>query len=347
MARRSRSLEEVVSDDLALDRGFWRERPTFVTGATGLLGSNLTAALADAGADVVVLIRDEVPRSRFHELGLERRVTTVRGDVADQALIERALNEYEIETVFHLAAQTIVGTANRSPVSTFESNVRGTWSLLEAVRRLPRVRRVVMASSDKAYGAHDVLPYSEDAPLRGEHPYDASKAAADLIARSFAVTYDVPVAITRCGNLFGEGDLNFNRIVPGTIRSALRGERPVIRSDGTPVRDYFYVQDAVVAYAMLAQAMDGGRYAGEAFNFSNESQVTVLELVNKILALTGQTALEPIVQSAAPHEIHRQYLSAAKARERLGWRARFTLDAALTRTIAWYRTHLADRGAAR
>jgi CDP-glucose 4,6-dehydratase len=323
-------------DSVTLPLAFWRDRPVFVTGATGLLGSNLCDALARAGAEVVALVRDGIPRSRFSELDLERRVTVVRGALEEESTLARVVNEYAIDTVFHLGAQTIVGTANRDPRSTFESNVRGTWNVLESVRAARHVTRVVFASSDKAYGSHEVLPYSEDAPLQGEHPYDVSKSAADLIAQSYGRSFGVPVAITRCGNLFGEGDLNFNRIIPGTIRDVLRGRAPVIRSDGTPVRDYFYVQDAVLAYGALAQAMEGGRFAGEAFNFSLEQQLTVRALVDRITALMGRPELTPDVRNEASREIARQYLSARKARETLGWSPRFTLEQGLTRTIAWY-----------
>jgi len=309
----------------------------FVTGATGLLGSNLCASLVQAGAEVVALVRDGVPKTRFSELGLEREVTIVRGALEDAATIERAIHEYAIDTVFHLGAQTIVGTANRNPRSTFEANVRGTWNVLEAVRSARTVTRVVFASSDKAYGSHEVLPYDEGAPLKGEHPYDVSKSAADLIAQSYAKTYGVPVAITRCGNLFGEGDLNFDRIVPGTIRAVLRDRRPIIRSDGTPIRDYFYVQDAVWAYAELARAMEGRRFVGEAFNFSLETQVTVLELVTMITRLMGREDLVPDIRNEAKHEIAHQYLSAKKARTLLQWAPRFTLSEGLLRTIEWYR----------
>ncbi|MFO0557468.1 MAG: GDP-mannose 4,6-dehydratase [Polyangiales bacterium] len=320
-----------------LSREFWRDRPVFVTGATGLLGSNLCASLVDAGAEVVALVRDGVPKTRFSELGLEREVTIVRGALEDAETIERAINEYAIDTVFHVGAQTIVGTANRDPRSTFEANVRGTWNVLEAARSARTVTRVLFASSDKAYGSHEVLPYDEDAPLKGEHPYDVSKSAADLIAQSYAKTYGVPVAITRCGNLFGEGDLNFNRIVPGTIRDVLRGRRPVVRSDGTPIRDYFYVQDAVWAYAELARAMEGRRFVGEAFNFSLETQVTVLDLVTTITRLMGREDLVPDVRNEAKNEIAHQYLSAKKARTLLEWAPKFTLSEGLARTIEWYR----------
>jgi len=325
----------------ATNGGFWRDRPVFVTGCTGLLGTSVTRALLEQGASVVGLVRDWVPESELFRSGAAGRIQIVRGDVCDQATMERALGEYEVDTVLHLAAQTIVGIANRNPVSTFESNVRGTWSVLEACRRSPAVRQIVVASSDKAYGTHETLPYAEDAPLQGRHPYDVSKSCADLIAQSYAVTYALPVCITRCGNLYGAGDLNWNRLVPGTIRSALKGERPIVRSDGTYVRDYFYVEDAALAYLGLAEQLAARpELAGEAFNFSNEIQVTVLDLVRDILRLSGRADLEPDVRNEARHEIPHQYLDATKARTALGWAPRFTLDEGLERTIAWYRNFL-------
>jgi CDP-glucose 4,6-dehydratase len=318
----------------------WRDRPVFVTGATGLLGGWLVRRLVDDGAGVVALVRDWVPKSTLLSSDLQQHVTIVRGDVRDQKVLERALGEYEIDTVFHLAAQTIVGVANRNPVATLDTNVRGTWSLLEAARRSPLVKSIIVASSDKAYGEHVQLPYDEGAALQGEHPYDVSKSAADLITRMFAVTFGVPVAITRCGNFYGGGDLNWNRLVPGTIRAALRGERPVLRSDGTLVRDYFYVEDGAAAYKQLAEALhDRPDLRGEAFNFSNELQVDVLTLTRRILARMGST-LEPDVRGEAHHEIQHQWLSAAKARRMLDWSPRFTLDDGLDRTIAWYRDFL-------
>lgn len=268
------------------------------------------------------------------------RVNVVRGDVRDSGLLERALGEYEIDTVFHLAAQTIVGIANRNPLSTFETNVQGTWALLEACRRSPAVRQIIVASSDKAYGKCEILPYSEKSALAGRHPYDVSKSCADLIAQSYFTTYKLPVAITRCGNLYGGGDLNWNRIVPGTIRSVLRGERPVIRSDGSYVRDYFYVEDCAAAYLLLAEGLAADRdLAGEAFNFSNEIQITVLDLVERILRAL-QSGLTPDVRCESTHEIRNQHLSAAKARERLNWQPLFDLDGALTITLDWYRGFL-------
>jgi CDP-glucose 4,6-dehydratase len=321
---------------------FWRDRPTLVTGATGLVGSWLVRRLVDARADVVCVVRDWVPTSELVRAGLLERVRVVRGDVCDQRLLERTLGEYEVDTVLHLAAQTIVPIANRNPVSTFESNVRGTWMLLEACRRSPRVKQIVVASSDKAYGEQEVLPYDEGMPLRARHPYDVSKACSDLIAQTYAATYRSNVAITRCGNFFGGGDLNWNRIVPGTIRSVLRGERPIIRSDGAYVRDYFYVEDGAAAYMLLAEALESKpELRGEAFNFSTESQVSVSALVAKLLGLMGSD-LRPDVRDEASNEIRRQYLSAAKAREKLGWRPLFSIDDALRKTIHWYTEFLAE-----
>jgi CDP-glucose 4,6-dehydratase len=320
-----------------ITHGHWQDRPVLITGATGLVGSWLTRSLREAGADVVCLVRDWVPQSELVRSRVLEQVKVVRGDVRDREAIERTLGEYEIDTVFHLAAQTIVGIANRNPVSTFESNIQGTWNLLEACRRSPAVRAVVVASSDKAYGEQEELPYCEDAPLEGRHPYDVSKSCADLIAHTYAATYGLPVAITRCGNFYGGGDLNWNRIVPGTIRSVLRGERPIIRSDGQFVRDYFYVEDGAAAYMMLAEKLHHRKdLHGLAFNFSNETQVTVLELVDRILHLMDSD-LQPLVQNEASHEIRRQYLSAERARQMLQWSPLFTLEEGLDRTIPWYR----------
>jgi CDP-glucose 4,6-dehydratase len=308
-----------------------------------VVGGWLAKRLVEARADVVCLVRDWVPRSQLLGDGLLDQVTVARGDVRDQKLLERVLGEYEIATVIHLAAQTIVPIANRNPVSTFATNIGGTWALLEACRRSPLVKQIVVASSDKAYGTQPRLPYSEDMPLRGEHPYDVSKSCADLIAAAYAATYELPVAITRCGNFYGGGDLNWNRIVPGTIRSIVRGQRPVIRSDGQYVRDYFYVEDAAAAYMLLAERL-GEREAlrGSAFNFSNELQITVLDLVRRMLKRMD-SGLEPVICNEASHEIRHQYLSAERARVDLGWRPLFTLDDAMDRTIAWYREFFARR----
>jgi CDP-glucose 4,6-dehydratase len=315
---------------------FWLDRPTLVTGGTGLVGSRLVRRLVDRNADVVCLVRDWVPQSELVQTGLIQRVKTVRGDIRDAALIERVLGEYEIDTVFHLAAQTIVGIANRNPVSTLDTNIVGTYTVLEACRRSPLVKQIVLASSDKAYGDQEQLPYAEATPLQGRHPYDVSKSCADLIAQAYAKTFNLPVTITRCGNFYGGGDLNWNRIIPGTIRSVLRGLRPVIRSDGRYVRDYFYVEDGAAAYMLLAEAMAADRsLIGEAFNFSNELQISVLELVERILKIMD-SGLQPEVQNQVSNEIRLQYLNAEKARSVLGWSPLFDLDTGLRETIEWY-----------
>lgn len=322
------------------DPTFWQDRPVFVTGGTGLVGGWVIRRLLESGANVVALVRDWVPQSDLIQDQLIEQVTLVRGDVGDQALLERVLGEYEIATVIHLAAQTIVGIANRNPISTFESNIAGTWALLEACRRSPKVKQIVVASSDKAYGAHDNLPYDEGTPLQGRHPYDVSKSCADLIAQSYATTYGLPVVVTRCGNFYGGGDLNWNRIVPGTVRSVLRGQRPIIRTDGSYIRDYFYVEDGAAAYTLLAEKLASNpALAGQAFNFSNEIQVSVLELVQQILQLMGSD-LKPEILNQATNEIRHQYLSAAKARQVLDWQPLFALDEGLRQTISWYRDFL-------
>ncbi len=315
---------------------FWRDRRVLVTGATGLVGGWLVKRLLDAQADVVCLIRDWTPGAQLIQSGCAARVTVVRGDICDQDCLERTLGEYEIQTVMHLAAQTIVGIANRNPVSTFESNIGGTWKVLEACRRSPLVKEIVLASSDKAYGDAEVLPYTEHTPLAGMHPYDVSKSCGDLIAQTYANTYGSPVCVTRCGNFYGGGDLNWNRIIPGTIRSILRGEAPVIRSDGSFVRDYFYVEDGAAAYMHLAEQMaQHPEIHGQAFNLSTEIQMSVLQVVNRILGLMD-CRISPTVLGEASNEIKHQYLDASKAREVLGWRPLFSFDQGLIRTIQWY-----------
>jgi CDP-glucose 4,6-dehydratase len=316
---------------------FWSRRTVFLTGGTGLLGSWLAAELLDRGATVVCLVRDWVPDSESVVAGTLQQCRLVHGALEDYQLILRALNEYEIDTVLHAGAQTIVGTASRSPLSTFESNIKGTWTLLEAARQCSsRIERVIVASSDKAYGEHERLPYTEDAPLLGRYPYDVSKACADLVSQSYYHSFGVPVTVTRCGNLYGGGDLNFNRLIPGTIRSALRDERPVIRSDGTYVRDYFYVRDAAEAYLQLAERVPGDGITGEAFNFGTETPLSVTEMAQAVLGVMGKTHLSLDIRAEATNEIPRQYLDCAKARTRLGWRPERTLDAALRETVEWY-----------
>jgi CDP-glucose 4,6-dehydratase len=314
-------------------------RSVFVTGAYGLLGSALVRALLDRGVEVTVLRRDATPRSALVVEGLEARVSVVAGDVTSGGVVRRALGEYEVDTVFHLAAQTIVGTANRSPLSTWEANVQGTWTVLEACRELG-VARVLVAASDKAYGAHDELPYREDFALQPRFPYDVSKAATDLIARSYWHTYGVPVATTRFANLYGGGDTNRSRLVPEAVDAALAGRRPVIRSDGTPERDFLYVDDAVAAYLAIADALDGDGARGEAFNAGGGRPHAVREVVELICRIAG-TDVEPDIRgTGTPRgEIDRQYVDTTKLRRLTGWAPKVPLEEGLRRTVEWYRTH--------
>jgi CDP-glucose 4,6-dehydratase len=321
---------------------FWKNRNVFVTGCTGLLGSWLTKALVEKGANITGLIRDLVPKSNLNWSGFNNKINIVRGEIEDYFLLERTINEYEVDTVFHLAAQTIVTIANRNPISTFESNIKGTWNILEACRRAPLAKRIIIASSDKAYGDQEKLPYDENTSLEGRHPYDVSKSCADLLCRAYFESYKLPVCVTRCGNFYGGGDLNFNRIVPSTIRSVVNKEAPVIRSDGSLVRDYFYIEDAVEAYILLAEKIEELGIQGEAFNFSNEIQVTVLKLVEKILKIM-KSSLKPKVLGEATNEIKHQYLSAKKAREILGWKPKYTLEEGLRRTTKWYEEFFSEK----
>jgi len=330
-------------ETVELNRTFWLDRPTFVTGGMGLVGSWLVKRLIDSGADVVCLVRDWVPQSEMVRKKWIEQVKVVRGDIREREVMERTLGEYEIDTVIHLAAQTIVTIANRNPISTFETNIAGTWNLLEACRRSPRVKQIVIASSDKAYGDQEILPYDENTPLQGQHPYDVSKSAADLIAYTYAKSFELPVAITRCGNFYGGGDLNWNRIIPGTIRSILRGQCPVIRSDGEYIRDYFYVEDGAAAYMLLAEQLAARpELKGQAFNFSNEIQVSVREIVDRILKMMD-TNLSPDIRNEVRNEIRHQYLSADKARRELHWKPMFNLDEGLRKTINWYKDFFDER----
>ena len=317
----------------------WLNKNVFVTGCTGLLGSWLTEKLINLGANVICLVRDHVPHSRTYKEGLIKKTSVIFGSLEDYYVVERALNEYEVEVVFHLGAQAIVPIANNNPISTFESNIKGTWTLLEACRRNKKINKILIASSDKAYGEHKILPYTEEMPLMGRNPYDVSKSCADLIAQSYFYHYGLAVCVARCGNLFGGGDLNFNRIVPGTIRSVFYDERPVIRSDGKYVRDYFYVKDAAKAYILLAEKMGDHDVVGQAFNFGNDIPMTVLEMAHEILFLMGCLDLQPVILNQAKGEIPKQYLSSKKAREMLGWKPLFSIRDGLAETIEWYKNY--------
>ncbi len=310
---------------------FWAGRPVLVTGCTGILGSWLVAALADSGASVVGLGRGV----KDHQ----GRITFVRGDVVDFELLKRILKKHEIDTIIHGAAQTIVSTAKEDPLSTFQTNIRGTWNVLEGARSFSGVNRVLVASSDKAYGAHDKLPYVEDAPLLGSSPYEMSKACADMIARAYAASYDMPVAVTRCGNFFGGRDLNWSRIVPGTVRCLIRDEPVVVRSDGTPRRTYLYIKDAVNAYMTLAERFDDLSLGGEVFNFGMDEPVSVLEMVNAVIAVSGRRDIEPVVLAESTGEIQDQYLDSSKARRVLKWEPQYTLGEGLAETMEWYRRY--------
>lgn len=327
------------ADTIIARNKFWKDRNVFVTGGTGFLGSYLVKKLVALGANVTVLIRDYIPKSNMYIGDEYKKINGVSGSLEDYDVIERALGEYEISTVFHLAAQAIVGVANRNPLGTFKANIEGTWNILEASRRSPLIKEVIVASSDKAYGDQIHLPYDETMPLQGKHPYDVSKSCADLIAQTYYETYKLPVCITRCGNLYGGGDLNFNRIIPQTIQSVLNNESPVIRSDGSFIRDYFYIEDAVDAYMTLGENVQKLDLGGHAFNFSNEIQMTVLELVNKMLELMG-SPLKPVILNQGSNEIKHQYLCAEKARNILGWTPNYTIDEGLKKTIDWYKDFL-------
>jgi CDP-glucose 4,6-dehydratase len=324
-------------------KNFWQDRRVFITGASGLVGGWLVKALLEKGADVVILLRDWVPGSELITAKLLEETTIVRGDLSNSRTLERMLAEYEIQSVIHLAAQTIVPIANKNPLSTFESNIAGTWNLLEACRSIKSIRSIVIASSDKAYGDAPTLPYKEDMPLGAIYPYDVSKACADMISLSYAKTFDMPIAITRCGNFFGGGDLNWNRIIPGTIRSVIRNQAPVIRSDGTLIRDYIYVEDAVSAYMALTEALSlNPDLKGEAFNFSNETQRTVLALTKKIITMLD-SSLEPMILGENHGEIQAQYLDSSKAKDILGWTPKFGLEEGLRKTTHWYKKYFEEK----
>jgi CDP-glucose 4,6-dehydratase len=324
---------------------FWRGKSVLVTGAGGFVGSWLANALADRGAIVTAILRDETPLANFDLLRLGERVSVVRGSITDIATVGRALNEYDVDTCFHLAAQAIVGSANRSPLSTWESNIRGTWTVLEACRTASNVERVVVASSDKAYGSQPRLPYTEDMVLLGTNPYDASKAASEVVVRSYSQTFGLPVSVARCANIYGGGDLNFSRLIPGTIRSVLRNERPIVRSDGTPVRDYLYVDDAVGAYLSLGEQMARPEIVGSAFNFGGGEPLSVRDVIARILDACDAHDIAPDIRGTGvpAAEIDRQYLDSKHANKVLGWRAATTLSDGLRSAVSWYRQWLGNQ----
>jgi CDP-glucose 4,6-dehydratase len=314
----------------------WGGKRVLVTGATGLVGSRLVEELLLVGADVNAFVADEDPQSLFFRSDLSKNTRIINGRLERYDDVERALNNTDPEVVFHLGAQPIVGVANRLPRHTFETNIQGTWNILDACRQLSgRISSIVVASSDKAYGA-GALPYREDTPLQGEHPYDVSKSCTDLLARSYYVSYQLPVTIARCGNIYGPGDLNWNRLIPGTIRSVWAGSQPVIRSDGSYKRDYIHVDDVVSAYLSLAQNISHADVTGNAFNFSNDSPYTVIEIAEKILEIMGATGAQLRVENSARNEIRDQYLDSTRARSVLGWKPRIDLGDGLRKTVAWY-----------
>lgn len=326
----------------ARDRAYWSKHTVLVTGAGGFAASWICKALVEAGATVVGIVRDSPGEQQLVRHGVRNRMAIVHGSIVDYAVVERALNEYEVDTCLHLAAQAIVGAANRSPLSTFESNIKGTWNVLEACRTVNTVQSVVVASSDKAYGDQPVLPYTEDTPLNGVYPYDASKVCTDVLTRSYAVTYGLPAAITRCANIYGGGDTNWSRIVPGTMRSLYLNENPIIRSDGTPERDYLYIEDLVDAYLLLAQRAGEEGIRGTAFNFGSGTPVSALTLVTQITAASGRS-LQPVIKGQAKGEIDRQYLDSTRAHKVLGWTPRHTLDEGLAKSWAWYQEYLSEQ----
>jgi len=326
------------------NNNFWQKRNVLVTGGNGFIGGALSRELVGQSANVTLIVRDWPKLGALEFLGLEGKVNIVKGSVADLEFILRILAEYDIDAVFHLAAQAIVKIANASPLSTFESNIKGTWTILEACRQFPQVKRIVVASSDKAYGDQKQLPYTEDTPLLGLSPYDASKACADILARSFYHTYKLPLAVTRCANTYGEGDLNISRVIPAVIISGLKGESPVINNNGISIRDFLYIKDAVSAYLLLAQALDRKEIQGHPYNFGLNKPVTMLDLANLILLLVGRSDIKPkvISECKTSAEIDQQSVSFEKAKTELGWEPKWSLEQGLKETINWYKEHLRE-----
>lgn len=327
--------------NMGFGREYWRERRVFVTGATGMIGSWLVKELLKRDAHIVALVLDAEPQSELYRSGDINNLSVVNGRLEDFLTLSSAINVHEVDAVFHLGAQTTVGAAQRFPLATFEANIRGTYNLLETCRiHKELIRSVVVASSDKAYGEQAQLPYTEDMPLQGRYPYEVSKSCCDLLTQSYFTAYGLPVAITRCGNVYGGGDLNWSRIVPGTVRSFLWGESPVVRSDGTYVRDYIYVKDVVEGYIRVAECLDEGKTRGEAFNLSPETKVTVLDIVREIRRVMNCQHIEPRICNTAQGEIRSQYLSSSKAKRVLGWSPQYSLHEGIKETVEWYREYL-------
>ncbi len=326
---------------IGLNASFWIDRPVLITGCSGLTGSWLAARLDKSGADVVGLIRDQIPGSQLYRSGTIKKISVVYGDISDYKLLERALVEYEIDTIFHLAAQTIVSIANRAPLSTFETNIKGTWSLLEAARRNPTVHHILVASTDRVYGDQEALPYVEDMALLGSHPYDVSKSCAELIARAYAKTYDLPLVITRFANIYGGGDLNWNRLIPGSLRSVIRGERPIIRSDGSLKRDYVFVEDVVKGYLIAAEQLQSDSFRGQIFNMGTDKPTSVLDVVKNIIAISDQPQLTPLILNEEKKAMVDKHVDSKKAEDMLGWNPQHNLRSGLSKTMDWYREFLA------
>ncbi len=318
---------------------FWKNKNVFITGADGFIGGWLTKYLVELKSNVYVIVRDLKTKNALDIHDLKNKVTIIQGDITDFQLIKRILNEYKIDTIFHLAAQALVEIANKSPLSTFESNIKGTWTILEATRELRNIPRIIVASSDKAYGEQKNLPYTEDQKLNGLYPYDASKACADIISRSYSKSYNLPIAVTRNANTYGGGDLNKKRIIPDTIISILKGDDLIIRSDGTPERDYMYIKDAVDCYLTLAENLDKEEIKGNAFNFGTQTPVSVMDVVKEIINISG-IYIKPRIEGKATNEIDRQYLCIEKVKKLLKWEPKYSLKQGLKETYEWYKENL-------
>jgi len=316
----------------------WEGRNILITGASGFVGSWLAESLVNKKANVIALVRDYVPISTLNYMGTDQKFKAiVNGDITDFFTVKRVFNEYEIDTCFHLAAQTIVGVANRSPIPTFETNIKGTWNILEVALNSKTIERIVIASTDKVYGEPIKLPIKEDHPILAIYPYDASKACADILSHTYFTTYGLPIGITRCCNIYGGGDLNFSRIVPDTVRSVIFNKNPIIRSDGTPVRDFIFITDVVAAYLKLGENLERKNVKGEAFNFGSNTPTKILDVVNKIIKISGKN-LKPRILGKGKQkgEISVQYLSSEKAEKLLKWKPKVPLEKGLEKTIEWY-----------